>query len=146
MAKSEFKIAVQSTKITTDAAKLSAQQKDARNAQFHVSANTDEIMTLTGEFFEKAWTRGDSAGTILLVGASKSDKKTIEIPFGFFRTKVLREENGDKTFEAAFDKDESFENMVNGMTKGKKIQLKRGDYVYPGRSSARSIDTIIFVD
>ena len=146
MAKSEFKIAAQSTKITADAAKLSAQQKDARNAQFHVPANTDEIMTLTGEFFEKAWTRGDDNGTILLVGAAKSDKKTIEIPFGFFRTKVLREENGDKTFEAAFDKDESFENMVNGMTKGKKIQLKRADYVYPGRSSARSIDTIIFVD
>lgn len=145
MAKSEFKLG-KLNKITTANALKSAQLKDARNASFHIPADNDEILTLTGEFFEQAWTRGDNEGTMLLVGAKKADNSEIKVAFGFFRTKKLLQEDGLKTFKACFDKDASFEEIVNGIEAGKKIQVKRDDYVYPGRSAARAVDTVVWVD
>jgi hypothetical protein len=145
MAKSEFKLG-SLTKITKKEASTSAQAKDARNATFHIAADNDEILTLTGEFFEQSWTRGDNEGTMLLAGAKKADNSEIKVAFGFFRTKKLLQEDGLKTFPACFDKDASFEEIVNGIEKGKKIQVKRDDYVYPGRSAARAVDTVVWVD
>lgn len=145
MAKSEFKLGKLS-KITTANALKSAQSKDARNASFHIAADTDEILTLTGEFFEQGWSKGDSEGTMLLAGAKKADGSEIKVAFGFFRTKKLLQDDGLKTFPACFDKDASFEDIVNGIEAGKKIQVKRDDYVYPGRSSARAVDTVVWVD
>jgi hypothetical protein len=145
MAKSEFKLGKLS-KITTANALKSASLKDARNATFHITADTDEILTLTGEFFEQEWSKGDNEGTMLLAGAKKADGSEIKVAFGFFRTKKLLQEDGLKTFKACFDKDASFEEIVNGIEAGKKIQVKRDDYVYPGRSSARAVDTVVWVD
>ena len=143
MAKSEFKLGKLS-KITKDKAAKSAQAKDARNATFHISAENDEILTLTGEYYEQEWTNKDSEGTMLLAAAKKADGSEIKVAFGFFRTKKLLQEDGLKTFPACFDKDASFEDIVNGIEEGKKIQVKRDDYVYPGRSSARAVDTVIW--
>jgi hypothetical protein len=145
MAKSEFKLGKLS-KITTANALKSAQSKDARNASFHIPADNDEILTLTGEFFEQDWSKGDNEGTMLLAGAKKADNSEIKVAFGFFRTKKLLQEDGLKTFKACFDKDASFEEIVNGIEAGKKIQVKRDDYVYPGKSSARAVDTVVWVD
>lgn len=145
MAKSEFKLG-NLNKITTANALKAAQSKDARNASFHIPADNDEILTLTGEFFEQGWSKGDNEGTMLLAGAKKADGSEIKVAFGFFRTKKLLQEDGLKTFKACFDKDASFEDIVNGIEAGKKIQVKRDDYVYPGKSSARAVDTVIWVD
>jgi hypothetical protein len=145
MAKSEFKLG-NLTKITKEKASTSAKTKDARNATFHITADTDEILTLTGEFFEQEWSKGDNEGTMLLAGAKKADNSEIKVAFGFFRTKKLLQEDGLKTFKACFDKDASFEEIVNGIEAGKKIQVKRDDYVYPGKSSARAVDTVVWVD
>lgn len=145
MAKSEFKLG-KLNKITKKEASMSAKTKDARNASFHISADTDEILTLTGEFFEQGWSKGDSEGTMLLAGAKKADNSEIKVAFGFFRTKKLLQEDGLKTFKACFDKDASFEEILNSIEANKKIQVKRDDYVYPGRSSARAVDTVVWVD
>lgn len=146
MAKTEFKLG-ESKKITAANAKKSALAKDARNAQFHIPADNDEVLTLTGDFYEQSWTRGDNSGTMLLAGAMRADNKTeIQVPFGFFRTKELLEEGGIKKFEACFSKNASFEEMVNGIVKDKKIQVKRDGYVYPGRSSSRDVDTVIWAE
>ena len=145
MAKSEFKLG-SLNKITTVKALKAAQSKDARNASFHIPADNDEILTLTGEFFEQGWSKGDNEGTMLLAGAKKADSSEIKVAFGFFRTKKLLQEDGLKTFKACFDKDASFEDIVNGIEAGKKIQVKRDDYVYPGRSAARAVDTVVWVD
>ena len=145
MAKSEFKLG-NLNKITKEKASASAKAKDARNASFHIAADDNEILTLTGEFFEQSWTRGDNEGTMLLAGAKKADGSEIKVPFGFFRTKKLLQDDGLKTFKACFDKDASFEDIVNGIEAGKKIQVKRDDYIYPGRSSARAVDTVVWAD
>lgn len=145
MAKSEFKLG-SLTKITKEKASTSAKTKDARNATFHITADTDEILTLTGEFFEQGWSKGDNEGTMLLAGAKKADGSEIKVAFGFFRTKKLLQEDGLKTFKACFDKDASYEEIVNSIEAGKKIQVKRDDYVYPGRSAARAVDTVVWVD
>ena len=149
MAKSEFKLG-NLNKITTANALKAAQSKDARNASFHIPADNDEELSLTGEFFEQSWTRGDNEGTMLLVGTKKADDTEIKVPFGFFRTKKLLQDDGLKTCPACFDKEASFEDIVNGLEKAfkanKKIKVVRDDYVYPGRSAARSVDTVVWVD
>lgn len=143
MAQSNFKVSEPTKIATLDAAKKAAQVKDAANANFHIPAETGAKLTLTGEFFEAVWERGEGKdkreGTMLMAGVKELAKP---ISFGFFRTKVLREEGGNKTFKACFSKEASFEEIVNGIKKDKKVVVCRGDYVYPGRSSARSIDTL----
>lgn len=149
MAKSSFKI-VETKTISIDDAKKSAQEKDARTANFHISADTDEIITFTGNFLESVWERYEngkvvSDGTMLLIECVRSDKKTIiKIPFGFLRTKELVQEDGIKKFEGAFDKNATFENIVTTLKKNDKFQVKRDSYIYPGRSSARDIDTLVY--
>lgn len=145
MAQSNFKVSEPTKIATLDAAKKAAQAKDAVNANFHIPAETGTVLTLTGEFFEAVWSRGEGKdkreGTMLMAGVKELSKP---ISFGFFRTKVLREEDGNKEFKACFEKEASFEDIVNGIKKDKKVVVCRGDYVYPGRSSARSIDTLVW--
>lgn len=145
MAKSEFKLS-EPKKVSKANALKDAQQKDARNASFHIPAETGAVLTLTGDFYSREWTRGTDSGTMLLAEAKPESGKAIQIPFGFFRTKVLREEDGDKTFEACFDKNATFESIINGIVKDKKIKVCRSGYVYPGRSSSRDIDTVQWAD
>lgn len=146
MAQSEFKLGSEK-KITVKDALTSAQEKDRRNMTFHIQAETNEVLSLTGDFYEQSWTRGANSGTMLLAEALKADgKNKIKIALGFFRTKELLEEGGIKKFEACFEKNATFEEMIKGITKGKKIQVKRGGYVYPGRSSSRDVDTVVWAE
>lgn len=145
MAQSEFKLGSEK-KISVKDALTSAQEKDRRNMAFHIQAETDEILSLTGDFYEQSWTRGANSGTMLLTEAKKADGKKIKIALGFFRTKELLEEGGIKKFEACFEKNATFEEMINGIVKGKKIQVKRDGYVYPGRSSSRDVDTVVWAE
>lgn len=145
MAQSEFKLGSEK-KISVKDALTSAQEKDKRNMAFHIQAETDEILTLTGDFYEQSWTRGATSGTMLLAEAKKAGGKKIKIALGFFRTKELLEEGGIKKFNACFEKNATFEEMINGIVEGKKIQVKRDGYVYPGRSSSRDVDTIVWAE
>jgi hypothetical protein len=149
MAQSNFKVSEPTKIATLDAAKKAAQVKDAANANFHIPAETGAKLTLTGEFFEAVWERGEGkekrSGTMLMAGVKELSKP---ISFGFFRTKVLREEDSNKEFRACFSKDAGFEEIVEGIeaNKGKQVVVSRGDYIYPGRSSARSIDTLVWAE
>lgn len=145
MAQSEFKLGSEK-KISVKDALTSAQEKDKRNMTFHIQAETNEVLSLTGDFYEQSWTRGANSGTMLLAEAKKADGKKIKIALGFFRTKELLEEGGIKKFEACFEKNATFEEMINGITKDKKIQVKRDGYVYPGRSSSRDVDTVVWAE
>lgn len=145
MAKTEFKLS-EPAKVTKADALKDAQAKDARNANFHIAAETGAILTLTGDFYSRDWTRGTDSGTMLLAEATPKSGKNILIPFGFFRTKELLQEDGIKRFEACFDKNATFEEIVSGIVKDKQIKVCRSGYVYPGRSSSRDVDTVMWAD
>ena len=151
MAQSKFTYG-ETKKITLEDAKKSAQERDAANANWHIPASRDEILTLSGDFYEKSWEFGtkDSkdyrSGTILMVEAVKSDGSKINIPISFFKEKRLREEDGMRTFAACFKSDTAFENIVAGIEKDKKIKVCREPFVFPGRSSARDIDTVAWAE
>ena len=149
MAQSKFTYGA-TKKVTPADAKTSAQKRDEINASWHIPAAKDEILTLTGDFYEKEWEYGtkDSkdyrSGTILMTEAAKADGSKINIPLSFFKEKRLREEDGIHTFAACFNSDATFESIVVGIEKGKKIKVSREPFVFPGRSSARDIDTVVW--
>lgn len=151
MAQSKFTYG-ETKKVTLADAKKSAQKRDEINANWHIPAAKDEILTLTGDFYEKEWEYGtkDSkdyrSGTILMAEAAKSDGSKINIPISFFKAKRLREEDGIRTFDACFNSDATFESIVAGIEKDKKIKVCREPFVFPGRSSARDIDTVAWAE
>lgn len=145
MAKTEFKLS-KPTKVTKADALKDAQAKDARNANFHIAAETGAILTLTGDFYSRDWTRGTDSGTMLLAEAKPKSGENILIPFGFFRTKELLQEDGIKKFDACFGKNATFEEIISGIVKDKQIKVCRSGYVYPGRSSSRDVDTVMWAD
>lgn len=137
-------------KVDAATALESAKQKDSRNVNFHIPAEKDSILTLTGDILEIAWTSGEGKdarkGTILAADAKRADGTTLPtgVPFGFFRSKKLREENGDKDFPAAFPSSATFEEILTSIQKDVKIKVCRDGYVYPGRSSSRDVDTVVW--
>jgi len=149
MAQTQFVLSAPK-KVDADTALAAAKAKDSRNVNFHIPAAKDEILTLTGDILEIAWTSGqgkdEKKGTILAAAAKKADGTELPtgIPFGFFRTKKLHEENGDKEFPAAFPSSATFEEILTSIKKDVKIQVRRDGYVYPGRSSSRDVDTVVW--
>ena len=137
-------------KVDAATALESAKNKDSRNVNFHIPAEKDSILTLTGDILEIAWTSGEGKdarkGTILAADAKRADGTTLPtgVPFGFFRSKKLREENGDKDFPAAFPSSATFEEILTSIKKDVKIKVCRDGYVYPGRSSSRDVDTVVW--
>lgn len=135
-------------KVTLDAVKKTAASLDEKSAAFHIPADKGTKLTLTGEFFEQVWesyegTKKTGTGTTIMVGVKELTKP---LRLSFFRSKSLREEEGNKEFKACFAKDASFEDMIAGITADKKIVVAREDYVFPGRSSARQIDTVVWAE
>lgn len=149
MAQSKFTYG-ETKKVTPADAKKSAQKRDEENANWHIPAAKDEVLTLTGDFYEKEWeydTKGSKdyrSGTILMAEAEKADGSKIKIPISFFKEKRLREEDGMRTFAACFNSDTTFESIVGEIEQGKKIKVCREPFVFPGRSSARDIDTVVW--
>ena len=139
-------------KVDAATALASAKAKDSRSVNFHIPAAKDEILTLTGDILEIAWSQGEGKdkreGTILAAAAKKADGTELPagVPFGFFRTKKLHEENGDKTFEACFPSSATFEEILASIKKDVKIKVARDGYVYPGRSSSRDVDTVVWAE
>ena len=143
MAKTEFKVN-EPKKVTLTAVKKTAKSLDEKSEAFHIPAETGKVLTLTGEFFEQTWesyegSKKTGSGTTILVGVKELPKP---LRLSFFRSKILKEEEGKKTFKACFDNNASFEKMVDNLTADKKIKVVREDYVFPGRASARSIDLV----
>lgn len=151
MAQTQFTLS-EPKKVDSATALASAKAKDSRNVNFHIPASTGEILTLTGDILEIAWTSGQGKdkreGTILAADAKRADGTTLPtgVPFGFFRSKKLREENGDKDFPAAFPASATFEEILTSIKKDVKIKVARDGYVYPGRSSSRDVDTVVWAE
>ena len=149
MAQTQFVLS-EPKKVSPESALASAKQKDARNVNFHIPAAKDEILTLTGDILEIAWESGQGKdkreGTILAADAKRADGTTLPsgVPFGFFRTKKLHEENGDKEFKACFPSSATFEEILSAIKADKKIKVARDGYIYPGRSSSRDVDTVVW--
>ena len=146
MAQTEFKIE-SPIKIDEVTAKRIALEKDSKVFSFHLFAETNEILTLTGDIWEQPWAGKGRVDTMLFAGAIRSDEHTeILVPLHMFRTKQLIEEDGPKTFPACFPKDATFEDILNSIKKGKKIKVARGTYVFPDRSSGKDVDTVIWAE
>ena len=149
MAQTQFVLS-EPKKVDSATALAAAKAKDSRNVNFHIPASTGEILTLTGDILEIAWTSGQGKdkreGTILSAAAKRADGTELPtgVPFGFFRTKKLREEEGEKTFEACFPSSATFEEILTSIQKDVKIKVARDGYVYPGRSSSRDVDTVVW--
>lgn len=134
-------------KIDNDAALRISLEKDSKAFSFHLQAETNEILTLNGEFWEHPWAGKGRVGTMLCAGAIHEDGHTeIHVPLHMFRTKVLLEEGGNKTFPACFPQYATFEEIINSIKKGKKIKVTRGTYVYPGRSTGKDVDTVTWAE
>ena len=83
-------------KIDKNAALKISLEKDSRAFSFHIQAETNEILTLTGDFWERPWAGKGRVGTMLCTGAIRSDGHTeILVPLHMFRTKILYEEGGN---------------------------------------------------
>ena len=147
MAQTQFVLS-EPKKVDSATALAAAKAKDSRNVNFHIPASTGEILTLTGDILEIAWTSGQGKdkreGTILAADAKRADGTTLPtgVPFGFFRTKKLHEENGEKEFKACFPSSATFEEILTSIQKDVKIKVCRDGYIYPGRSSSRDVDTV----
>ena len=147
MAQTQFVVSAPK-KVDAQTALASAKNKDARNVNFHIPAAKDEILTLTGDILEMEWESGQGkdkrTGTILAADAKRADGSALPtgVPFGFFRSKKLREEDGDKEFKACFPSSATFEEILTSIKKDVKIKVCRDGYVYPGRSSSRDVDTV----
>lgn len=147
MAQTKFVVSAPK-KVDAQTALASAKEKDARNVNFHIAAETNAILTLTGDILEISWESGEGkdkkTGTILSAAAKREDGTELPtgVPFGFFRSKKLREEGGDKDFPACFPSSATFEEILSAIKADKKIKVCRDGYVYPGRSSSRDIDTV----
>lgn len=145
MAQTEFKTKAPQ-KVSLDAVKKTAAAADERAATFTIPAETGKELTLTGEFFEQAWEKFEdgkkkSSGTTIMVGVKELPQP---LRLSFFRARVLREEDGNKEFKACFPRESSFVQMVEGLTKDKKVVVSRADYVFPGAAKARQIDTLVW--
>lgn len=146
MAKSELHFESKN-KIDKDAALRISLEKDSKAFSFHLQAETNEILTLNGEFWEHPWAGNGKVGTMLCTGAIRADGNTeILVPLHMFKTKVLLEEGGNKTFTACFPQYATFEEIINSIKKGKKIKVTRGTYVYPGRSTGKDVDTVTWAE
>lgn len=151
MAQTQFVLS-EPKKVSPESALASAKQKDAKNVNFHLPCDKGEILTLTGDILEIAWTSGQGKdkreGTILAADAKRADGTALPtgVPFGFFRTKKLREEEGEKTFDACFPSSATFEEILSAIIADKKIRVARDGYVYPGRSSSRDVDTVVWAE
>ena len=139
-------------KVDAATALAAAKAKDSRNVNFHIPADKDEVLILTGDIIEIEWSqkkgKEEKSGTILAAGAKRVDgtELTTGVPFGFFRTKKLREEDGDKTFKACFPSSATFEEILSAIAADKKIKVARDGYVYPGSSSSRDVDTVVWAE
>lgn len=137
-------------KVDAQTALASAKNKDARNVNFHIAADKDAVLTLTGDILEMEWSSGEGkdkrTGTILAADAKREDGTSLPsgVPFGFFRTKKLVEESGTKVFNAAFPQSATFEEILTSIKKDVKIKVCREGYIYPGRSSSRDVDTVVW--
>ena len=146
MAQTKFDI-ISYNKIDNSTASRIALEKDSRVFSFHICAETNEILTLTGEFWERPWAGKGKVGTMLLTGALRADGQTeILVPIHFFRTKHLVEEAVIKIFPACFPKDALFEDIINSIKKGKKVKVTRGSYTFPGRISSRDVETVVWAE
>ena len=149
MAQTKFNISDKPpiNQIDKNAALRISLEKDSRAFSFHIPADTNEVLTLTGDFWEHPWAGKGRVGTMLCTGAIRADGHTeILVPLHMFRTKILREEGGDKTFTACFSPNATFEDIINSIKEGKKVKVTRGSYVYPGRTSSRDVDTVTWAE
>ena len=58
MAQTQFVLSAPK-KVSAKDALASAKQKDARNVNFHIAADKDAILTLTGDILEISWESGE---------------------------------------------------------------------------------------
>ena len=133
---------------TATRAKEIAQEKDARNAQFSINAETGAVLTLTGKVFESEWTRTEEGKApqtgIILNAEAKNGNSTLMIPFGYFVSKTRRAAGGDSVdFKGVFPKFTTNETILNFVKKGAKVKVARDYYFREGWNSETEVTTVV---
>lgn len=148
MAKATFKFA-ESQKVTKAKAEETAKTNDAKSGNFDIPAETGEVLTLTGEFFESVWTRSeegkpDKTGTTILAGAKGEKGQKIEIPFGLFKS-VRRLASGGEEIDckALFSKRETQANILDFCKKDVKVKVVRYLFFREGNDYETEITKVI---
>lgn len=148
MAKAKFDFGTPK-KVTKDAAKTRAEENDAKNGNFDIPAETGEVLTLTGEFFESEWTRkeegkADQTGFTLLAGAVGERNQKVQIPFGLFKS-VRRLASGGEEIDckALFSKREMQKTILDFCKKDAKVKVKRYLFFKEGNDYETEITKVI---
>ena len=148
MAKATFSFA-ESQKVTKAKAEETAKTNDAKSGNFDIPAETGEMLTLTGEFFESVWTRkeegkADQTGTTLLAGAVGEHNQKIEIPFGLFKS-VRRLASGGEEINcvALFSKRETQKTILDFCKKDVKVKVARYLFFKEGNDYETEITKVI---
>ena len=148
MAKAIFKVG-ERKEATETRAKEIAQERDGRNAQFTLNAETGAVLKLTGKFFESVWTREEQGkdpqtGSILSAEAENGRNPKVYIPFGFFISKARLASGNEKVeFPAVFGKFTTYEDIIKFVKTKPSVKVARDYYFREGWSSETEITTVV---
>lgn len=150
MAKATFKFSEPKKLTKTDANKR-ATENDAKSSNFDINAETDEILTLTGDIYESEWVRTeegkeDRTGFTLLAEAKGEHGQTVKIPFGLFKS-VRRLASGGEEIDckAIFSKRELQKSILDFCKKDTKVKVARYLFFREGNDYETEITKVIKV-
>ena len=148
MAKAKFTFSEPKKLTKTDAEKRAA-ENDAKSSNFDVNAETDEVLTLTGDTYESEWTRteegkADQTGFTLLAEAVGEHNQKVQIPFGLFKS-VRRLASGGEEIncEALFSKRETQKTILDFCKKDAKVKVARYLFFREGNDYETEITKVI---
>lgn len=148
MAKSSFSFTAPQ-KVAKAKAEETAKSNDAARGNFDLNAETGEILTLTGNFFESVWTRteegkDDRTGTTLMAEATGESKQTVLIPFGLFKSANKLASGGEvMECKAHFSKRETNENIFKFCKKDTTVKVARYLFFREGNDFESEITKVI---
>lgn len=148
MAKATFTFSAPQ-KVTKEKAEQTAKTNDSKTSNFDINAETDEVLTLTGEIFESVWVRSeegkqDQTGTTLLAGAKGANGQNVQIPFGLFKTANRLASGGAVVnCKALFSKRETQQTILNFCKKNTKVRVTRYVFFREGANYESEITKVI---
>ena len=148
MAKATFSFS-EPKKLTNADAEKRAAENDAKSSNFDINAETDEVLTLTGNTYESKWTRSeegkpDQTGFTLLAEAIGEHNQKVQIPFGLFKS-VRRLASGGEEINcvAMFGKRETQKSILDFCKKDAKVKVARYLFFREGNDYETEITKVI---
>jgi hypothetical protein len=148
MAKATFTFSAPQ-KVTKEKAEQTAKTNDSKTSNFDINAETDEVLTLTGEIFEVTWTRSeegkkDRTGVNLMAGAKGEHNQTVYISFGLFKSDNRLASGGEIiNCKAIFSKRETQQQILAFCKKNAKVKVSRYLFFREGTDYETEITKVI---